>query len=150
MLKIGDESATSASEPLVDEISSCLRDWYLSHLPELVLRQDYDRLDRVSDLITKLDYARRELLNDVLTSQERSALRSEAVWDMVRGNKLLGAEIIVRDPLQKGRLLTADDSAVEITKLQAIMSLLNEPPVVNQETTRLHHCMLGGQSTAKT
>lgn len=142
MLKIGDESPTSTSEPLVDEISSCLREWYVSYLPDLVLRRDYDRLDRVSEIVTKLDYARRELLNDVLTSQERIAMRSQAVWDMAAGNKLLGAGIIVRDSAQKGRLLTADDSTVEITKIQAIMSLLDEMPVVKPETTRLHHCMM--------
>ena len=142
MLKIGDESATSATEPLVDEISSCLREWYVSYLPDLVLRQDYDRLDKVSELITKLDYARRELLNDVLTAQERVSVRSEAVWDLVRGNKLLGAEVIVRDPEQKGRLLTADDSAIEMAKLQSVMSLLDDPPVLKRESVHLYHCIL--------
>ena len=142
MLKIGDESPTSASEPLVDEISSCLREWYVSYLPGLVLRQDYGRLDRVSEIVTKLDYARRELLNDVLTAQERISVRSEAVWDLVRGNKLLGAEVIVRNPEQKGRLLTAGDSVIEMTKLQSVMSVLDDPPVTKQEATRMHHCML--------
>lgn len=147
MLKIGDESPTSTTEPLVDEISSCLREWYISYLPELVLRQDYERLDQVSDLVTKLDYARRELLNDVLTAQERLSVRNEAVWDLVRGNKLLGAEVIVRDPNQKGRLLTADDSAIEMTKLQSVMSVLDDPPVIKQEETNLHHCMLEVKAT---
>jgi len=142
MLKIGDESPTSASEPLVDEISSCLREWYVTYLPSLVLRQDYDRLDRVSDIVTKLDYARRELLNDVLTAQERISVRNEAVWDLVRGNKLLGAEVIVRDPEERGRLLTAEDSAIEMAKLQSVMSVLDDPPVTKQEAMRTHHCML--------
>lgn len=142
MLKIGDESPTSTAEPLVDEISSCLREWYISYLPDLILRQDYERLDCVAEIVTKLDYARRELLNDVLTAQERISVRNDAVWHLVRGNKLLGAEVIVRDPEQKGRLLTADDSAVEMTKLQSVMSVLNEPPVAKQETTNLYHCML--------
>lgn len=142
MLKIGDESPTSTAEPLVDEIASCLKEWYFSYLPDLVLKRDYDRLDRVSKIVTKLDYARRELLNDVLTAQERITVRSDATWHLVRGNKLLGAEVIVRDPEQKGRLLTADDSAVEMTKLQSVMSVLDEPPVAKQETANLHHCML--------
>ncbi|KAK5944128.1 Deoxycytidine kinase 1 [Knufia obscura] len=147
MLKIGDESPTSASEPLVDEISSCLREWYVSYLPNLVLRQDYDRLDRVSEIVTQLDYARRQLLNDVLTAQERVSVRTEAVWGLVRGNKLVGAEVIVRDPGQKGRLLTANDSTVEMTKLQSVMSVLEDPPVAKQEAARLHHCMLAVNST---
>lgn len=142
MLKIGDESPTSAAEPLVDEISSCIREWYVSYLPGLVLRQDYDRLDRISNLVTRLDYARRELLNDVLTKQERLTVRNEAVWNLVRGNKLLGAEVIVRDPEQKGRLLTADDSIIDITKLQSTMSLLDDPLDAKQDVIRMHHCML--------
>ncbi|KAK5073057.1 Deoxycytidine kinase 1 [Lithohypha guttulata] len=146
MLKVLDETSTSTAEPLVDEISSCLREWYISYLPELVLRQDYDCLDRISGLITKLEYSRRELLNDVLTAQERLSVRSEVVWDLVRGNKLLGAEVIVRDPDQKGRLLTAADSAIEMTKLQAIMSLLYDPPEIKQETAKLYHCMLDVKS----
>lgn len=142
MLKVLDETPTSSLEPLVDEISSCLREWYVAYLPQLVLRQDYVRMDQVSELITKLEYARRALLNDVLTAQERVAIRSEVVWALVRGNKLLGAEVIVRDPDQKGRLLTSEDSMIEMTKLQTIMSLLDEPPVPKQEITHLHHCLL--------
>ena len=37
MLKIGDETPTSASEPLVDEIASCLREWHSTNLHELLL-----------------------------------------------------------------------------------------------------------------
>lgn len=147
MLKIGDESPTSVAEPLVDEISSCIREWYASYLPDLVLRQDYGRLDHISNLVTRLDYARRELLNDVLTKQERISVRSEAVWDLVRGNKLLGAEVIVRDPDQKGRLLTAEDSAIAMTKLQSVMSLLDDPPTTKQEVVRMHHLMLEVKAT---
>lgn len=142
MLKVLDENPTSTLEPLVDEISSCLREWYVSYLPQLVLRQDYERLSQISILITKLEYARRALLNDVLTAQERIAIRSDVVWSLVRGNKLIGAEIIVRDPDQKGRLLTTEDSMVEMTKLQAVMSLLDEPPLTKQEVPQLHHCLL--------
>lgn len=147
MLKIGDESPTSTAEPLVDEISSCLREWYISYLPDLVLKHDYERLDCVAEIVTKLDYARRELLNDVLTAQERVSVRHDAVWHLVRGNKLLGAEVIVRNPEQKGRLLTADDSAVEMAKLQTTMSVLNESPVTKQETTNMYHCMLESKAS---
>jgi dedicator of cytokinesis protein 3 len=37
MLKIGDETPTSASEPLIDEIASCLREWHSTNLHELLL-----------------------------------------------------------------------------------------------------------------
>lgn len=142
MLKIGDESLTPTTEPLVDEISSCLREWYILHLPDLVLQRHYDLLDHMSAIITRLDYARRQLLNDVLTLQERMGLRDQAVWDLVRGNKMLNGEVIVRDSKQHGRLLTSHDSIIELSKLQAIMGALDSPPVEKIEITTLHHALV--------
>ena len=142
MLKIGDESATSTNEPLVDEISSCLREWYVLHLPDLVLQRQYDLLEHMSAIITRLDYARRQLLNDVLTLQERMGVRDQAVWDLVRGNRLLNGEVIVRDSKQHGRLLTSHDSVVEMSKLQTVMGALDSPPLEKIETTTLHHGLL--------
>ncbi|KIX04206.1 uncharacterized protein Z518_07760 [Rhinocladiella mackenziei CBS 650.93] len=142
MLKIGDESPTSSTEPLVDEISSCLREWYILHLPDLVLRREYHLLDRMSEITTRLDYARRELLNDVLTTQERLRVREDAVWDLVRGNKMLSGEVIVRDPAHLGRLLTSNDSAIEMAKLQSVMSVLDAPPSEKSQATSLHHCLM--------
>ena len=148
MLKIGDESPTSATEPLVDEISSCLREWYILHLPDLVLRRQYRALDHMSEITTQLDYARRELLNDVLTTQERIQVRHDAVWNLVRGNKMLNGEVIVRDPARQGRLLTSQDSIIELTKLQSIMSALDITPVEKSKATSLHHCLLKVKSVA--
>ncbi|KIX96585.1 uncharacterized protein Z520_07851 [Fonsecaea multimorphosa CBS 102226] len=148
MLKIGDESPTSIAEPLVDEITSCLREWYILHLPELVLRREYHLLDQMSDITTRLDYARRELLNDVLTTQERLQVRKEAVWDLVRGNKMLSGEVIVRDPARQGRLLTSQDPAIELAKLQSVMSVLDSTPSEKSKATSLHHCLLEVTSVA--
>jgi dedicator of cytokinesis protein 3 len=148
MLKIGDESPTSASEPLVDEITSCLREWYILHLPELVLSRQYRVLDHMSEITTRLDYARRELLNDVLTAQERVQVRHDAVWELVRGNKMLNCEVIVRDPARYGRLLTSQDSAIELTKLQSVMSVLDGAPTEKSKATSLHHCLLEVSSVA--
>ncbi|RMZ90945.1 hypothetical protein DV736_g1817, partial [Chaetothyriales sp. CBS 134916] len=141
MLKVGDESPTSSAEPLVDEISSCLREWYTLYLPDLVLRRQYELFEEIATLTTSLDYARRQLLNDVLTLQERSTVRDDAVWHLVRGNKLLHGEVIVRDPSQNGRLLTADDSAIRMSSLQTIMGALNYPPAEKTETTALPHAL---------
>ena len=148
MLKIGDETPTSANEPLVDEITSCLREWYVLHLPELVLRREYHSLHQMSEIATRLDYARRELLNDVLTSQERFQVRQDAVWDLVRGNKMLNGEVIVRDPAQRGRLLASQDSVIELAKLQSTMSVLDAAPTEKPKVTSLHHCLLEVKSVA--
>ncbi|RMD44550.1 hypothetical protein DV735_g575, partial [Chaetothyriales sp. CBS 134920] len=141
MLKVGDESPTSSAEPLVDEISSCLREWYTLYLPDLVLQRQYDLLEEIASLSTSLDYARRQLLNNVLTLQERSTVRDNAVWHLVRGNKLLHGEVIVRDSSQNGRLLTADDSAIRMSSLQTIMGALNSPPAEKSEATGQHHAL---------
>jgi dedicator of cytokinesis protein 3 len=142
MLKIGDETPTSASEPLVDEIASCLREWQSTNLHELLLSRRYGTLEDMTVIVSQLDYARRQLLNDVLTAQERLALREQAVWNLVKGNKMLNGEVIVRDPTQRGRLLTGDDSAIALTKLQSVMSLLDNEPTVQNELRTLHHLLV--------
>ncbi|KAF2803496.1 uncharacterized protein BDZ99DRAFT_426873 [Mytilinidion resinicola] len=139
MLKIGDETPTSKLEPLVDEIASCLREWHATKLHELLLARRYNTLDKMSALVQRLDTARRQLLHKVLTAQELRRVRELTVWDLVSGNKMLCGEVIVRSPSQRGRILTGDDSAIEITKLQSLMSLLDERPVQNIDEHNLHH-----------
>ncbi|KAI9158566.1 Dedicator of cytokinesis protein 1 [Paramyrothecium foliicola] len=154
MLKIGDETPTSAAEPLVDEISSCLREWHSKNLHELLLSRQYTTLNKMSDLITRLNHSRQQFLYNVLTSYEYERLREQTVWDLVATNKLCGCEVIVRDPKARGRVLTGEDSVVEVTKLQSIMSLLDEPPQSTVEQTSLHHLLVevkgfAGSSTEK-
>ena len=139
MLKIGDETPTSASEPLIDEIASCLREWHSTNLHELLLSRQYHKLDQLAHLIATLNLSRQQFLHNVLTAWEYETLREKTVWDLVRVNKLCGGEVIVRDPRERGRVLTGDDSVVEITKLQSVMSLLDEPPQPTVELTALHH-----------
>lgn len=141
MLKIGDETPTSASEPLIDEIASCLREWHSKNLHELLLSRKYAELDQLSQLIGRLNLHRQQFLYNVLTAHEYEVLREKTVWDLVRVNKLCGGEVIVRDPAARGRVLTGDDSAVGITKLQSQMSLLDEPPH-STELSSLHHLLL--------
>ncbi|KAK0705985.1 hypothetical protein B0T26DRAFT_655315 [Lasiosphaeria miniovina] len=155
MLKIGDETPTSASEPLIDEIASCLREWHSTNLHELLLSRQYAKLDTLSQLIMNLNFSRQQFLHDVLTAWEFNNLREKTVWDLVRVNKLCGGEVIVRDPHERGRVLTGDDSVVEITRLQSVMSLLDEPPTHTVELTALHHLMVdikgfAGASTEST
>ncbi|KAF3765979.1 hypothetical protein M406DRAFT_88784 [Cryphonectria parasitica EP155] len=148
MLKIGDETPTSASEPLIDEIASCLREWHSTNLHELLLSRQYPRLDGLSQLVTALYFARQQFLHNVLTAWEYTHLRERTVWDLVRMNKLCGGEVIVRDPNERGRVLTGDDSVVEVTKLQSVMSLLDEPPRPIVELTSLHHLLVDIRSFA--
>jgi len=139
MLKIGDETPTSAQEPLVDEIASCLREWHSTKLHELLLARRYSALDKMSAVVQRLDTARRQLLHKVLTAKELESVREATVWDLVAGNKMLCGDVIVRSPSQRGRILTGDDSAIEITKLQSMMSLLDGRPVPHIDEHKLHH-----------
>ena len=142
MLKIGDETPTSLQEPLVDEIASCLREWHSTHLHELLLTQQYGSLNTLSRLIRKLDFARRQLLHNVLTEPELVSLRENVVWDLVNGNKLLGGDVVVRDPAQRGRILTGDDSVLNLSELQSTMSLLGERPVPPPDVPALQHLLV--------
>jgi len=142
MLKVGDETSSYEGEPLVDEIASCLREWHAANLHELLLNRQYVLLDEFSALVQQLDMSRRQLLNNVLTRLELVRTREETVWRLVKGNKLLGREIIVRDP-ESGRILTGEDSSIEITQLQSVMSLLDEPPKMKlDEAARRYHLHL--------
>ncbi|EWC48801.1 hypothetical protein DRE_00106 [Drechslerella stenobrocha 248] len=138
MLKIGDETATMAGEPLVDEIASCLREWHSSSFHELLLSRDYTTVNNLSTLIGQLDIVRRQLTHRVLTATELAVTREKTVWDMVKGNKMLNREVIVRDPATGG-ILTGLDSAIAVTALQAQMALLDAPPVEKSESATVHH-----------
>lgn len=149
MLKIGDETPTSSSEPLVDEIASCLREWHSKNLHELLLNRRYEVLERIWELVYQLDLSRRQILHGVHTAQELDHQREKTVWDLVRGNKMLSNEIIVRDPEQRGRLLIGDDSAIKMTKLQSVMSLLDHAPVSHNDPINLYHIMIDIKAFAK-
>ncbi|KAJ5275049.1 hypothetical protein N7505_003594 [Penicillium chrysogenum] len=142
MLKIGDETPTSLTEPLVDEIASCLREWHSTNLHELLLGRRYDVLEEMSTIVQELDFARRQLLHNVLTGKEKEALRDETVWKLVKANKMLSGDVIVRDPEERGRLLTGDDSAIQLAKLQSEMSMLESRPTQTSDATALHHLLL--------
>ncbi|KAI1811530.1 SH3 domain-containing protein [Poronia punctata] len=148
MLWLGDETLSLINEPLIDEIASCLREWHSTNFHELLLTRQYGKLEKVSQLIQTIDLARRQLLHNLLTNREAAALREKTVWDLVQGNKLCGGEVIVRDPAQRGRVLVGDDSVIEITRLQSVMSLLDEPPLPHVEPTALHHLMVDLKSFA--
>ena len=146
LLRVGDESGSSAEEPLVDEIASCLREWHDARLHEILLARGYSQLARVQDLIKRVDNSRNQLMHDVMTIKELAVLREDTVWELVAGNKLLNDEVIVRSPTEKGRILTAEDSVIEMTKLQANMSILDRPPRSTVDKHMLFHLLVDVRS----
>ncbi|KAF1345305.1 C2 domain in Dock180 and Zizimin proteins-domain-containing protein, partial [Delphinella strobiligena] len=141
-LRIGDATNFSREEPLVDEISSCLREWYSTKLHDLLLGHEYDLLDKVCGLVNRLDDARKQLIHDLLTEKELSELRESIVWELVDGNKMMDGGVIVRSPQEKGRILTAEDDIPEMMKLQAIMSLRSRPPPAPLQVSTLSHALV--------
>ena len=129
----------SVEEPLIDEIASCLREWHDARLHELLLVRAYHQLARVQELIKRVDTSRKQLMHDVMTMKELTTLREDTVWDLVAGNKMLNDEIIVRSPTEKGRILTSDDSVIEMSKLQANMSILERPPKPQPDINMQYH-----------
>ncbi|RKF57737.1 Dedicator of cytokinesis protein 1 [Erysiphe neolycopersici] len=156
MLKIGDETPTCIEQPLVDEIASCLREWHSTHLHRLLLAEEYQSLNQMACLVRSLDAARKQLLYGSLTKYELAKLQEKVVWDLVRGNKMFADEVIIRDPSERGRIMTTDDSIIDVTQLQSIMSLLDEKPLLNvQERSKFYHLLvevknLVGTSTENT
>ncbi|KAI5202057.1 hypothetical protein E4T39_04850 [Aureobasidium subglaciale] len=146
-LRIGDATPFSNEEPLVDEISSCLREWHSTHVHQLVLNHEYDLLEKLSDLAGRLDNARKQLIHDLLTEKELALLRERTVWDLVDGNKLLHGEVIVRSPQEKGRILTAQDSIPEMLELQALMSMRDRSPPPPAQESLLSHLLVDLKQT---
>ncbi|KAI5195232.1 hypothetical protein AUEXF2481DRAFT_71579 [Aureobasidium subglaciale EXF-2481] len=149
-LRIGDATPFSNEEPLVDEISSCLREWHSTHVHQLVLNHEYDLLEKLSDLAGRLDNARKQLIHDLLTEKELASLRERTVWDLVEGNKLLHGEVIVRSPQEKGRILTAQDSIPEMLELQALMSMRDRPPPPPAQESLVSHLLVDLKQTGDT
>lgn len=142
MLKIGDETGASKREPLIDEIASCLREWHSTNLHKLLLNRQYERLEEISQIVTRLDTARRQLHHRILTDQELNSVRDMAIWDLVQGNRILSGEVIVRSLENRGRMLTAEDSALKTSSLQSMMSLLDERPETGSDPKVLHHTLV--------
>jgi len=142
MLRVGDEMGSAVEEPLVDEIASCLREWHDARLHEMLLARGYSQLVRVQELVKRVDTSRKQLMHDVMTLKELTTLREDTVWDLVAGNKMLNDEIIVRSPQDKGRIMTADDSVIEMTRLQANMSILDRPPKPPADLHMQYHVLV--------
>lgn len=100
-LKCGDDTASGADEPLVDEIACALREW-ATLLYTHLYRRDYALFDAVREHITVLHAARKQLLAQTLSVDETAALRREVVARLVKGNVEQALDVIVRDPRSGG------------------------------------------------
>lgn len=105
-LKSGDDTASGATQPLVDEISSALREWH-NLLFTYMSRRDYRLFHAVRDHIEALHLGRRQLLAQTLGAEETVNLRRDCVTRLVKGNVAQGLDVIVRHPTW-GALVSVD------------------------------------------
>ena len=132
-LKSGDDTASGAAQPIIDEIASALREWHALMFHYLACR-DYKIFHRVREHIEALHFGRRQLLVQTLSSEETTSLRRECVVRLVGGNIVQGLDVIVRHPTW-GALVTVDVegevdprswvSPVRMYAMQAALAYMN-------------------------
>ena len=132
-LKSGDDTASGAVQPIIDEIASALREWHALMFHYLACR-DYKLFHLVREHIEALHFGRRQLLVQTLSSEETTNLRRECVVRLVGGNIVQGLDVIVRHPAW-GALVTVDVegevdprswvSPVRMYAMQAALAYMN-------------------------
>jgi len=142
----GTTNANSSVEPLIEDIASCITEWHASKLHVLALNNEYEKLEELARLVDRLNDARCQLENDVLTAKELENLRQEVVWIFVKGNKMVGGEVIVRDVRQEGRMLTAQDNLSDLAELQVVMGLRESQIPITIKEPHLSHLLINVKS----
>lgn len=132
-LKSGDDTVSGATQPIVDEIASALREWHTLMFRYLA-RRDYKLFHIVRDHIEALHLGRRQLLAQTLSAEETVNLRRDCVARLVSGNIVQGLDVIVRHPTW-GALVTVDVegeidprswvSAVRMYAMQTSLAYMN-------------------------
>ncbi|KAF8840035.1 hypothetical protein BDN67DRAFT_969174 [Paxillus ammoniavirescens] len=134
-LKSGDDTASGATQPIIDEIASALREWH-SIMFQYLARRQYGLFHTVKGHIEALHLGRRQLLAQTLSVEETVALRRDCVTRLVTGNIVQDLDIIVRHPTW-GALVTVDVegeidprswlSAVRMYAMQTALAYMNVP-----------------------
>lgn len=134
-LKSGDDTASGATQPIIDEIASALREWH-SLMFQYLARRQYPLFHTVKSHVESLHLGRRQLLAQTLSAEESTALRRDCVARLVTGNMVQDLDIIVRHPTW-GALVTVDVegevdprswvSAVRMYAMQTALAYMNVP-----------------------
>ncbi|EJD42755.1 cytoplasmic protein [Auricularia subglabra TFB-10046 SS5] len=105
-LKSGDDTQSGAKQPIIDEISSALREWY-NLMFVYLSRKEYALFHLVKEHIEALHLGRRQLLAETLSVDETINLRRDCVARLVTCNVVQGLDVIVRHP-NWGGLVTVE------------------------------------------
>ncbi|KAG7446416.1 cytoplasmic protein [Guyanagaster necrorhizus] len=105
-LKSGDDTASGAAQPIIDEIASALREWH-TLMFQYLARRDYKLFHIVKGHIEALHLGRLQLLAETLSAEETVNMRRDCVTRLVSGNLVQRLDVIVRHP-SWGGLVTVD------------------------------------------
>ncbi|KAF9071101.1 hypothetical protein BDP27DRAFT_1505129 [Rhodocollybia butyracea] len=132
-LKSGDDTASGAAQPIIDEIASALREWHI-FLFQYLARRDYRLFQIVREHIEALHLGRRQLLAQTLNAEETVNMRQDCVIRLVKGNLVQGLDVIVRHPSWGGLVTVVVEgeidprtwvSAVRMYSMQVTLAYLN-------------------------
>ncbi|KAK9366170.1 hypothetical protein V1509DRAFT_630742 [Lipomyces kononenkoae] len=111
--------------PILDEVAAALKEWCPTHIHDFFSPQTSTNTRQVtlSTLIGDLLHTRKSLLLGDLSDEDKSEAIKSAVWTLVRGNKLISGDVIVRNE-ESGALVTGrDDDLVKLFRDQQVMAL---------------------------
>ncbi|KII92851.1 hypothetical protein PLICRDRAFT_696130 [Plicaturopsis crispa FD-325 SS-3] len=132
-LRSGDDTASGAAQPLIDEIASALREWH-TLMFQYLARREYGLFHIVREHIEALHLGRRQLLAQTLSADETVKLRRDCVARLVSGNIVQGLDVIVRHPTWGGLVTVGVEgdidsrswmSAVRMYAMQTSLAYLN-------------------------
>ncbi|THH15128.1 hypothetical protein EW146_g5303 [Bondarzewia mesenterica] len=111
-LKSGDDTASGAAQPIIDEIASALREWH-TLMFQYLARRDYKLFQTVREHIEALHLGRRQLLAQTLSTEETLNLRRDCVTRLVSGNLVQGLDVIVRHPTGGGLVMVDVEGEID-------------------------------------
>lgn len=126
-IRLDNEAPTMSSEPLVDDITSVIKEWYNTYVYHHFLHGNYRLVMTIQDVIKDLYEIRRKLVYNLVTSNERVIARKKAVWQIARVTKMLNRGIVVRDPTT-GEILSRKDGPVKLAQEQMLLALAPNYP----------------------
>ncbi|KAK9237159.1 hypothetical protein V1525DRAFT_433058 [Lipomyces kononenkoae] len=111
--------------PILNEIAAALKEWCPVHMHEFFGPQTSNsaRLATLSALISDLLHTRISLLFYNLPDKDKSEAIQSAVWTLVRGNKLISGDVIVRDETSGAIVTGSNDDLVQLFRDQQVMAL---------------------------
>lgn len=134
-LKLGNEVPTLENEPLVDDITSVIKEWFNTYVYHYFLLGNYRLITHINEAINDLYFIRRKLMYGLLTKSERIIARKRAVWQISRISKMLKQGVVVREP-KTGEIMGNRMGLVKLAQEQVLLALASDYPnhsTVNDE-----------------